>query len=40
MGINLSANKVLASIPYLLEGVGITLKITALALLLGTLLGM
>lgn len=40
MGLNISANKVLASIPYLFEGVGITLEITILALLLGTLLGL
>ncbi|MFY9440306.1 MAG: ABC transporter permease subunit, partial [Tepidanaerobacteraceae bacterium] len=39
MGINFAANKVLASIPYLLGGVWITLQITVLALALSTVLG-
>ncbi|MFY9415190.1 MAG: hypothetical protein WAP27_10655, partial [Tepidanaerobacteraceae bacterium] len=39
MGINLGTNKVIASIPYLLEGVWITLEITILALALSTVLG-
>lgn len=40
MGINLGANKVLASIPYLLGGVWITLEISIIALALGTVLGL
>ena len=40
MGLNFAANKVLASIPYLLSGVWITLEITILALALATVLGL
>ena len=40
MGISEKAYKVLNSIPYLLEGVGITLKITVTALVLGTVIGL
>ncbi|MDD4570465.1 MAG: amino acid ABC transporter permease [Tepidanaerobacteraceae bacterium] len=40
MGISDKAYKVLSSIPYLLSGVGITLEITVIALMLGTAIGL
>lgn len=40
MGISEKSLEVLESIPYLLAGVGITLEITALALILGALFGL